>query len=122
VAVAGYTAEGGADAMRQLIDRKPTAVLAATLVSAAGAMAVLHEAGWRIPQDVSVIGLHDAAVATMLYPALTTVRMPTERMGRLATELLVRLVAGERPEVITPLAPETLVVRASTGPVGRWGG
>lgn len=116
VAVAGYTAEGGAAAMRELIDRRPTAVLAATLVSAAGAMAVLHDAGLRIPQDVSVIGLHDAAVATMLYPALTTVRMPTGRMGRLAAELLVGLVEGGAPEPVAPLAPEQLVLRASTGP------
>jgi LacI family transcriptional regulator len=122
VAVAGYTAEGGAQAMRQLLDAKPTAVLAATLVSAAGAMAVLHEAGLRIPQDISVISLHDAAVAAMLYPALTTVRMPTGRMGRLATELLVRLVRGETPDKVAPLPPEELVVRASTGPVAGRGG
>lgn len=114
VATAGYTAEGGVEAMRKLLEQRPSAVMAATLVSAAGAMTVLHEAGLRIPQDISVVGLHDAPVATMLYPPLTTVRMPTARMGQLATEMLVALVRGEKPAPIPPLAPEALVVRAST--------
>ncbi|MCW5234665.1 LacI family DNA-binding transcriptional regulator [Verminephrobacter eiseniae] len=117
VAVAGYTAEGGAAAMRSLLPQRPTAVLGATLVSAAGAMMVLHEARLQIPADISVIGLHDALVATMLYPPLTTVRMPTERMGELATDLLVALTGHQRVKAVAPLPPDGLVIRASTGPV-----
>lgn len=117
VAVAGYTAEGGALAMRALLSQKPTAVLAATLVSAAGAMATLHEAGLRIPEDVSVIGLHDAPVAAMLYPPLTSVAMPTEEMGRVAATLLIRALAGETPDPVPPLPPGDLIVRRSTGPL-----
>ncbi|OYW60368.1 MAG: LacI family transcriptional regulator [Azorhizobium sp. 32-67-21] len=116
VAVAGYTAEGGADAMRALLAARPTAVLAATLVSAAGAMATLHEAGLRIPEDVSVTGLHDAPVAGMLYPPLTSVAMPTEEMGRVAATLLIRSLAGETPDPVAPLPPGALVIRRSTGP------
>ncbi|MFG1343723.1 LacI family DNA-binding transcriptional regulator [Xanthobacter autotrophicus DSM 431] len=119
VATAGYTAEGGATAMRALLPQKPTAVLAATLVSAAGAMGVLHEAGLRIPEDVSVVGLHDAPVAAMLYPSLTTVMMPTEEMGRVAATMLIRLLAGEHPEPVPPLPPGALIGRASTGPASR---
>ncbi len=119
VAVAGYTAEGGAAAMRSLLKEKPTAVLGATLVTAAGAMAVLHEAGLQIPGDVSVVGLHDAAVATMLYPQLTTVQMPTERMGEIACDLLIDLVNGGTPQPVAPLPPDGLVLRASTGPAPR---
>lgn len=119
VAVAGYTAEGGADAMRSLLAQKPTAVLGATLVTAAGAMAVLHEAGLQIPRDVSVMGLHDAPVATMLYPQLTSVKMPTELMGEIASDLLIDLLNGGTPEPVAPLAPDGLVVRASTGPAPR---
>jgi len=119
VAVAGYTAEGGAQAMTSLLAQKPTAVLGATLVTAAGAMAVLHDAGLQIPRDVSVIGLHDAPVATMLYPQLTSVRMPTEAMGEIACDLLIDLVTGKVPEPVKPLAPDGLVRRASTGPARR---
>lgn len=119
VAVAGYTAEGGANAMLSILALKPTAVLGATLVTAAGAMAVLHDAGLQIPRDVSVIGLHDAPVATMLYPQLTSVRMPTELMGEIASDLLIDLVNGTVPEPVAPLAPDGLVRRASTGPAPR---
>lgn len=119
VAIAGYTAEGGAAAMRALLPAAPTAVLGATLVSAAGAMGVLHEAGLRIPEDVSVAGLHDAPVASLLYPSLTTVEMPTEEMGRVAATLLVRSLAGERPAPVAPLPPGPLIRRASTGPAPR---
>jgi LacI family transcriptional regulator len=119
VAVAGYTAEGGAAAMRGLLAQKPTAVLGATLVTAAGAMAVLHEAGLQIPRDVSVMGLHDAPVATMLYPTLTTVKMPTDVMGELASDLLIDLLNGGAPQPIAPLPPDGLIARASTGPAPR---
>lgn len=119
VVTAGYTAEGGADAMRTLLRARPTAVLGATLVTAAGAMAVVHEAGLRIPEDISVIGLHDAPVAEMLYPKLTTVSMPTEKMGEIAADLLVGLAGKRRPKAVPALAPDGLVLRASTGPVTK---
>ena len=119
VAIAGYTAEGGAEAMRRLLTVRPTAVLGATLVTAAGAMATLHEVGLQIPRDVSVIGLHDAPVATMLYPQLTSVRMPTETMGEMASDMLIALVGGAKPKAIGPLPPDGLVCRASTGPAPR---
>lgn len=105
--------------MRNLLAQRPTAVLGATLVTAAGAMAVLHEAGLQIPRDVSVMGLHDAPVATMLYPQLTSVKMPTELMGEIASDLLIDLLNGGTPEPISPLAPDGLIVRASTGPAPR---
>lgn len=119
VAVAGYTAEGGMTAMKTLLAQQPTAVLAATLVSAAGAMALLHEEGLRIPEDISVIGLHEAPIAAMLYPALTTVMMPTEEMGSVAATLLIRTLNGETPEAVPPLPPGVLTIRASTAPVHR---
>lgn len=116
VRAAGYTFEGGRSAMKELLPCAPTAVMAATLVSAAGAMSVLHDSGLTIPDDMSVIGLHDAAVAEMLYPALSTVAMPTEKMGRVAADLLIRLLRGENPENVAALPPGELVLRASTAP------
>lgn len=119
VAVAGYTATGGAEAMRQILPLRPTAVLGATLVTAAGAMAALHDTGLQIPNDISVLGLHDAPVATMLYPQLTSVRMPTEAMGEIASDMLIALLRGEKPQAVAPLPPDGLVLRNSTGRVPR---
>lgn len=119
VEAAGYTVEGGKQAMEALLARlhpRPTAVLAATVVSAAGALAALHEAGLDIPADVSVVAIHDAPIAAMVYPALTTVQTPTESMGARAVELLVRLIGGEQLEAPPLLAPNGLVLRRSTAP------
>lgn len=116
---AGYTVEGGRDAMARLMSRtgaRPTAVLAATLVSAAGAMSVLHEMGIAIPDEISVVAIHDAPLAAMVYPALTTVETPIEEMGRRGAELLIELIAGKTPAATPPLPPRGLIVRASSGP------
>ncbi len=117
VEAAGYTVEGGKRAVEALLARlepRPTAMLAATVVSAAGALATLHEAGLEIPSDVSIVAIHDAPIAAMVYPALTTVQTPTERMGAQAVELLVALIRGEEPASPPLLSPLGLIVRRST--------
>ncbi|MEX3010473.1 LacI family DNA-binding transcriptional regulator [Hoeflea sp. TYP-13] len=114
---AGYTFEGGKSAMLDLLGGDATAVMAATMVSAAGAMVALHEAGRQIPEDMSIIALHDGAIAEMLYPALSTVGMPTEEMGSVAAAILIQLLAGEQPEAVAALPAGPLIVRASTGPM-----
>lgn len=119
VVPAGYTPEGGAAAMDRLLalpGELPSAVFAATLVSAAGAMRVLHREGIAIPERMSLIALHDATIAEMVYPPLTTVRTPTQKMGEIAAETLIRLVSGDKPASTQPLAPEGLVIRGSTSP------
>lgn len=115
---AGYTVEGGKRALEALLARlagnPPTAILAASVVSAAGALAALHEAGIGIPSDISIAAIHDAPIAAMVYPALTTVQTPTESMGARAVELLVALIRGEQPAYLPLLAPTGLIVRRST--------
>ena len=113
---AGYTAAAGAEGMRRLLAQRPTAVFAATLVAAAGALRALHEAGVQVPRDMSLIALHDGAVAELVHPPLTTVRMPTSRMGQVATEALIALIEGREAGPLSVLPPEGLVRRASTAP------
>lgn len=113
---AGYTFEGGKKAMLGLMESDATAVMAATMVSAAGAMATLHEAGWPIPERMSIIALHDGAIAEMLYPALSTISMPTEEMGCVAATILIRLLDGGKPDAVAALPAGSLIARASTGP------
>jgi LacI family transcriptional regulator len=114
---AGYTVEGGKRAVEALLARlhpRPTAILAATVVSAAGALSALHEAGLGIPSDISIVAIHDAPIAAMVYPALTTVQTPTEGMGARAVELLVRLIGGEQCASPPLLPPSGLILRRST--------
>ncbi|MFB7588595.1 LacI family DNA-binding transcriptional regulator [Streptomyces sp. NPDC056169] len=113
-----FTEEGGRRAMRELLDRRPDldAVFAASDVMAAGARAVLREAGRRVPEDVALVGVDDSAVARHMDPPLTSVRQPIEEMGRTMARLLLQeIVAPSEPdEQPRRMLPTELVVRASS--------
>ena len=82
--------------------------------TAAGAIAALTLAGKRVPQDVAVVGFDDLPIARYLRPALTTVRAPTEQIGRESVRQLVRLINGEQAEALVLMRTE-LVIRESCG-------
>ncbi|TRV81430.1 LacI family transcriptional regulator [Streptomyces sp. 130] len=116
IAPADFSEEGGAQAMRDLLARRPDvdAVFAASDVMAAGARQVLREAGRRIPDDVALIGFDDSAVARHMDPALTSVRQPIEEMGRTMTRVLLDMIAGENADRAQIVLPTELVVRDSS--------
>lgn len=118
VAAAGYTFEGGELAMRELLMRRnhPTAIVAATLLAAAGALKALHAENIRVPAQMSIVGIHDTALADMLHPPLTTVRLPLQEMGASATRGLIDLIEGKSKRVAQTLPPDRLVLRGSTAP------
>lgn len=82
--------------------------------TAAGAIAALTLAGKRVPQDVAVVGFDDLPIARYLRPALTTVRAPTEQIGRESVQQLVRLINGQQAEALVLMRTE-LVIRESCG-------
>jgi DNA-binding LacI/PurR family transcriptional regulator len=82
--------------------------------AAVGVYMALRQAGRRIPQDVAVAGFDDQVFASTLTPALTTVRAPTERVGREAVHLLARLLKRE-PVEPRLILPTELVIRESCG-------
>jgi LacI family transcriptional regulator len=93
-----------------------TAIFAYNDLSAIGAIWALQDAGIRIPEDVSVVGVDDVPIASFSNPALTTVRQPLEQMGRIAARTLIDRIENRcefQPEIV--IEPE-LVVRASSGP------
>lgn len=112
------TVQGGYDAIGRLLERtrpaRPTAVFAASLMSAMGVRAGLVERGLRIPDDVSIVAFNDHPIAEHLAPPLTTVRMPNLAMGEEAVHLLLSALEGQPVrDLMIPEAPR-LVVRAST--------
>jgi len=115
-----YTNAGGANAMRQLAGsrRHFTAVFVASVASAIGVLWCAQHIGLRVPEDLSVIAIHDLPLASFLVPPLTTVRMPIAELGQRGVEILVAQPAGAVVEEIVS-APMELIVRASTGPVGK---
>ncbi len=114
-----FDTRGGHEAARALLDveEKPTAIFAVNDFAAIGTMGAVRDAGFRVGEDVSVVGFNDVPLACDLPLPLTTVRSPMHEMGQRSVHLLMKVLAGERPEPEL-LAPE-LRVRASTHPVGR---
>lgn len=119
--------EIGYIAARKILSaKKPfTALFAFNDVSAIGAIRALHEAGWRVPEDVSVLGFDDIYAAEFYNPALTTIRQPLFEMGRLAAQTLLAQLANEQTNGARGIVPETLtvepklIVRQSTALVKR---
>lgn len=89
-----------------------TAIFAATDMVAAGVLLALREAGVRVPDDVSVVGYDDIPLAVNVVPALTTVRVPTEELGRTAVRLALNPSANQHVVLGTHI-----VVRDSVAPV-----
>ncbi|MFW6039437.1 MAG: LacI family DNA-binding transcriptional regulator [bacterium] len=96
----------------------PTALVANSDLWAQGLLAALHDAGLRVPEDVSVVGFDDLPIATTTIPPLTTIRQPRGELGEAAFEMLQRLMQNPADDVEPVCFPCELVVRRSTGPAG----
>ncbi|GCE23869.1 LacI family DNA-binding transcriptional regulator [Dictyobacter kobayashii] len=85
--------DGGYQACQRLIERRApfTALFCANDEIAIGAMKALRLAGYRLPEDVSVLGFDDIALVEHLTPALTTIRVKKEAMGSIAVKRLLEL-------------------------------
>lgn len=119
VSVAGEpTIEHGLAAARDLLDLAwpPTAIVAFNDKIAIGAMDAAAERGFRVPQDLSVVGFDDSDLSRVVQPRLTTIRQPLEEMARLGVELLLRLIEGREINALHIELATELVVRASTAP------
>lgn len=103
---------------KQLLARKHpfTALFAYNDISAIGSIWAFHEAGLRVPHDISIVGFDDIPGAAYANPGLTTVRQPLFKMGQLAAQTLVNLIEGQGEYVPEIAVEPELVVRASTGP------
>jgi DNA-binding LacI/PurR family transcriptional regulator len=101
--------------IRRLIkSRRPfTAVLCFNDVSAMGSIRALHEAGLRVPQDVSILGFDDIQSAEFQVPSLTTIRQPLQEMGSTAARMLLKKLHDEATPDLIQVDPE-LIVREST--------
>lgn len=91
-----------------------TALFAYNDISAVGAIRAFQEAGLRIPQDISVVGFDDIALASFCLPPLTTVRQPLLKMGRIAAQTVLDRIEDRAPFVPEIAIEPELVVRGST--------
>ena len=114
-----FTSQGGHAAMQLLlsVSEPPSAVFASNDLMAIGAASAASSAGIKIPQDLSIIGFDDIALAAYCTPPLTTIVQPKHQLGELAAQIVLERIANRqcpaRREILLP----TLRVRASTAPV-----
>ncbi|MFE7167684.1 LacI family DNA-binding transcriptional regulator [Streptomyces sp. NPDC057616] len=95
---------------------RPTALVCDDDKLAAGAYKAARRLGLRVPDDLSVTGLDDLALATALDPELTTVRLDAELFGERGMRALLAVLEGRAPAAGD--IPVELVVRGSTAPPG----
>lgn len=119
VAEAGYDPDRVPEGVDRLLAAEVTAIHAATLLTGAAAIARLHVLGKRVPDDISVVTMHDDLLARVVYPEVTTVALPTHMMGRVAAQRLVSLIEGDTDAHAGPsgtilLPPDDLIIRGSS--------
>jgi LacI family transcriptional regulator len=98
--------------------RPPLAMVAYDDMSAVAALRAAHQAGWRVPDDLSIVGIDDIPFATYTNPGLTTVAQPKYKLGALAVEAVLLGNADPGAGQVLVLDGE-LVLRASTAAVGK---
>jgi DNA-binding LacI/PurR family transcriptional regulator len=110
--------DGGESGMRQLLalSSPPTAVFCYNDMTAVGAIAEAKRMGFRVPQDISVVGFDDIAFAAYLDPPLTTVAQRKYDMGQIAMEMLLDILAGEDAVSDINLHGRLVVRRSSDKP------
>jgi DNA-binding LacI/PurR family transcriptional regulator len=118
VTTGNHKISGGRAAMTQLLElsERPTAVLASNDLTAIGALQAVRNHGLHVPEDISLIGFDDIALAASTDPPLTTVNVSRVRVAEAAFNSLFELIDGE-PEIGREVLVETkLVIRESTAP------
>ncbi len=117
----GYTFESGVECGGRLLDmaERPTAIFAGNDEMALGVFQAARDRGLRIPEDISIVGFDDLPMASRVWPALTSVRLPIRDMGRMAAEKLLAPMRGQDPATLDqPEVRPSLVVRDSAIPTG----
>lgn len=112
-----FTRDGGYRAMTEVVDRglDVSCVFAVNDVMAVGAMAALRDRGLEPGRDLAVAGFDDIATLRDVVPALTTVRLPLEQMGRQALQLALSDVAAGDPRL--ERVDGEVILRESTPPL-----
>ena len=93
----------------------PDAIFTANDSSAVSAICELKKAGYRIPEDIAVVGFNDDPVSRVVEPNLTTVHYPGREMGEIAASSMIKILAGTQLEkVSTIILNSDLIVRQSS--------
>jgi LacI family transcriptional regulator len=111
--------ESGEKLARQILGLKerPTAVVVINDIVAFGMLRGFHRMNVKIPENISIIGFDDSAFCEMSYPALTTVKVQSEQMGRMAAMLLLNEINGTSPNPVSLSLEPCIVERDSVAEI-----
>ncbi len=98
------------------LPQPPTAIFTGNDLQAMGVYKALYLRNIHVPERMSVIGFDDIPLTTIVSPSLTSVRQPLFDMGRVATSMLIRLIAGEPLDSLRVELATTLITRESCTP------
>lgn len=111
-----FTSRGGFTTMQTILrlPQVPTAVFVCNDLMCIGALSAAHQAGVRVPQDISLIGFDDIELAGFASPPLTTIAQPKHRIGIAAVDMVLERIQGGRVEARQVILQPELMVRNST--------
>jgi LacI family transcriptional regulator len=112
-----YTKAAGRTGMATLLDmeRPPTAAFCANDLIALGSLEVAQSRGYRVPQDLSIVGFDDIEDAAYASPPLTTIKQSPHQLGTLGAQTLMDRING-RTEPVDITIDFSLVIRESSAP------
>ncbi|MGL5711663.1 MAG: LacI family DNA-binding transcriptional regulator [Paraclostridium sp.] len=112
---AGTTYKYGYEKMKEILaeGNVPDAVFVTGDEAAIGALNAICDAGYRVPEDISVAGFNDAKIAEMYRPKLTTVHQPLYDMGAVAIRMVIKMIDKEVLETKKVELPYKIVERES---------
>jgi len=118
VSADGLDPQDGEAAVSEILREQPTttAIVCSNDSQAVGALRRLNEMGCAVPEDLSVVGFDDIAMAELTLPRLTTIRVDRVAMGRSAVELLLNHIRMPERAPIKCVVGVTLVERDSVCP------
>lgn len=110
--------QGGIEAAHAIMrmQHRPDGAFITNDFSAAVCMRTLKQHGFRIPQDIAIVGFNDDTIGTVVEPQLTTIRYPGMKMGEIAAQSLITQLQGngQQPDVNTIIIQSDLIVRNSS--------
>jgi len=112
-----FTPMSGRDATNELLDNRKVpfdAISCCDDEAAFGAMKILKQRGYQVPEDISVTGFDDVEEAANHKPALSTVHQDFSELGTIAADLLLNIIGGNTVEVENYVTP-SFVTRRSCG-------
>jgi DNA-binding LacI/PurR family transcriptional regulator len=113
-----YHVDAGTSAVQAILSAKdaPTVIFCGSDLIAMGAIIALEEAGIDVPKDVSIVGIDDIPFSSLVRPALTTIRVAREEIGRKSFAALDKMLKLKRQRGMDYVVKSELVIRRSTAP------